>query len=83
MDTPKHEHEVEKVDKAVKMLSMQDTERGQALPPAAKLGTLEEESENEQKGLSTTDYSGSSEEESVADSTDAETDVSDSLRFSL
>ncbi|CAK7322614.1 unnamed protein product [Dovyalis caffra] len=58
-------HEVleKKLDKIAKPLAVQEAKQGPLISPVAKLDTLEEESEDENKGLSTTNSSRSLVEE--------------------
>lgn len=52
-----------KLDKITKPLTVQEAKQGLLISPIAKLDTLEEESENENKGLSTSNSSRSLVEE--------------------
>ncbi|KAM4106014.1 hypothetical protein ACB094_04G035100 [Castanea mollissima] len=61
-------------DKNAKPLKMQDTKQGLLPSPTAKLDTLEEESEDGNKSVSSTDSSRSLEEELVRSTTDDEND---------
>ena len=63
-------------DKNAKPLKMQDTKQGLLPSPTAKLDTLEEESEDGNKSVSSTDSSMSLEEELVRSPTDDENNVS-------
>lgn len=63
-------------DKNAKPLKMQDTKQGLLPSPTAKLDTLEDESEDGNKSVSSTDSSRSLEEELVRSTTDDENNVS-------
>jgi translation initiation factor 2-alpha kinase 4 len=63
-------------DKNAKPLKMQDTKKGLLPSPTAKLDTLEEETEDSNKSVSSTDSSRSLEEELVRSGTVDENDVS-------
>ncbi|KAK9288122.1 hypothetical protein L1049_016570 [Liquidambar formosana] len=60
---PGYEVQEKKVDKNAKTLALQDTKQNPLFPPTTKLDTLEEDSEDDNKSISTTDLSRSHMEE--------------------
>lgn len=65
-----------KLDKATRPLTVQDAKQSPLLFPVAKLGTLEEESEDDNRSIST-DSSTSVTEESVGNELESKKEVSD------
>lgn len=79
VDGSKLRNEVQEknLERHVKLLTLKDTKQGSLLSPTAKLRTLEEESEEGNKSLSSTDSSKSSPEKLLGNGDKVEEKVSD------